>query len=309
MTMFSLLPAPLKVMLLGLLALLGLIIAAIISFMIIFLFSAQDIFSTHEGQEIMQNVFLLKIMQVINHVFMFIIPALLFAYLMQRNVFTFLGMETRIKYGNLLICFLLIIASVPIVSFLLKLNESLLLPDFLKGVEEWMQSTEERKMALTERLLMVETTAAWLSNLFVIAVIPAFSEEMFFRGALQRILHQAMKRPLWPILLSGIVFSAFHLQFYGFLPRMYLGVLFAFVFWFTQNLWYPIALHFFNNAITVTLYFIIHKRNNNPEFLQGPLPYPLLSLLISTAAVIILLLVFQGKHKKRVFCESENPLN
>jgi len=300
---FSSLPAPLKIMLLGILVLFGMLAGTIISFIIIFLIKGasvtdlQDFLANTDS-----NILTLKLLQIVNHLFMFIIPALLFAFLMQRDILKYHQMKRPVDKMLLFKCFLLIILSIPLVGFLLKINEGFSLPEQLSGIEKWMRNSEEKSMILTEKFLNVSSIRAWLLNIFIIAVIPAFSEELFFRGALQRILHDAIKRQPWiPIVLSGIIFSAFHLQFYGFLPRMYLGMLFAYIFWTTKNLWYPIVLHFINNAFTVTLYFLINRGIINDCILNSEVSFHYLPLIISTLVVVALLYRFKRYSKQQVF--------
>jgi membrane protease YdiL (CAAX protease family) len=90
-------------------------------------------------------------------------------------------------------------------------------------------------------------------NVLIMAVVPAFCEEVCFRGALQRIMIQICKRPMAGILVSAFLFSFFHFQFEGFLPRMFLGVLLGAAYWYSGSLWVPIIAHFFFNASQILL--------------------------------------------------------
>ncbi len=297
---FSTLPAPLKILILGALMFAGLLVAVFFSFIIAFFFSSDGISGIKEimfDVESPKGLLYFRFVQFVNHLLMFIIPALIFAYIMQKNIKAYHRLQKNIKGYMILPCLLLIILSIPLVAVLLKLNEALVLPDYLSGLERWMKSTEDRAMLITENILEVNTYGAFLFNLLIIAVVPAFSEELFFRGALQRIFHDAIARPFWPIILSGVIFSAFHLQFYSFLPRVYLGVLFAYIFWLTQNLWYPIILHFINNAFTVSLYFLSNKGVIDSRILKNEFTFSLLPVIISTLLIISTLWYIHRKHK------------
>ena len=52
------------------------------------------------------------------------------------------------------------------------------------------------------------------------------------------------------------MFSAIHMQFYGFIPRMLLGALFGYALKWSGSLWLPILMHFTNNALAVIFSFI-----------------------------------------------------
>jgi len=92
-------------------------------------------------------------------------------------------------------------------------------------------------------------------GLLVIAAIPAVSEELFFRGIVQTKLVAYFKNPHWAIWLGAVFFSAFHFQFEGFFPRIVLGAVLGYLYYWSINLWIPIILHFFNNAMLVSAPF------------------------------------------------------
>jgi membrane protease YdiL (CAAX protease family) len=92
-------------------------------------------------------------------------------------------------------------------------------------------------------------------NIFILAVIPSIAEEMIFRGILQQILCRVFKSGHIGIWLTAILFSAIHLQFFGFLPRLILGLSFGYLFFWSRNLWLPVIAHFINNFIPVMMTF------------------------------------------------------
>jgi hypothetical protein len=61
------------------------------------------------------------------------------------------------------------------------------------------------------------------------------------------------------IILSAAIFSFIHFQFYGFLPRMFLGILLGYMFYITGSLWTSILMHFLNNGAAVVLYYLNNK--------------------------------------------------
>ena len=136
---------------------------------------------------------------------------------------------------------------------------SMKLPEFLSGIEEAMKRMEDSAALLTEAFLSTKSISGLMLNLFMIAVIPAIGEELFFRGLLQKFFIDWTKNPLTGILIVSFLFSFFHLQFYGFLPRFYLGVLFGLMYYWSGTIWLPIIAHFINNGAAVLLYFFLGK--------------------------------------------------
>ncbi|MCK4638890.1 MAG: CPBP family intramembrane metalloprotease, partial [Bacteroidales bacterium] len=99
----------------------------------------------------------------------------------------------------------------------------------------------------------------FLFNILMIAIIPGIGEEFLFRGVLLRLLKEWTKNIHWAVFISAVLFSAFHLQFYGFLPRLMLGILLGYMFVWTGSIWVPIFIHFINNAAAVIFVYIVNK--------------------------------------------------
>ena len=114
-------------------------------------------------------------------------------------------------------------------------------------------------------------------------------EELTFRGVLQQGLTRRMKSPHVAIILSAAIFSFIHFQFYGFLPRMFLGILLGYMFYITGSLWTSITMHFVNNGTAVVLYYLNNKGiiDIDPEHF-GEMQYPWLTTIsfVVTAALI-----------------------
>jgi len=90
----------------------------------------------------------------------------------------------------------------------------------------------------------------------MIAILPAIGEELLFRGVLQRIFANWTKNIHLGVWIAAILFSAMHMQFYGFLPRMMLGVLFGYLFVWSGSLLLPILCHFINNGSAVIYAYV-----------------------------------------------------
>lgn len=146
--------------------------------------------------------------------------------------------------------------ALPLINFMVMLNEQLVLPEFMSGIEVWMKETEQTAARFTEAFLVMTTTQDLLVNLIIIAIIPAIGEELLFRGLIQRLLIKWTQNAHWGILIASVLFSALHMQFFGFLPRMMLGVLFGYLFLWSGSLWLPILCHFINNGSAVVISYM-----------------------------------------------------
>jgi len=208
----------------------------------------------------------LKYIQIINEFAMFIVPVLLFALLAGKSMRDYLKLDRSINFVQLLIGASVIIASLPLINWLSKINESMSLPDQLAGIEKWMRNAENDADALSNAFMSTTTFWGLLINILMIAILPAIGEEFFFRGVLQRLFSEWFKNAHIAIFLTAFIFSAFHLQFYGFLPRFMLGLFLGYLFYWSGTLWLPIIIHFINNGIAVVVAFLAAKGAINVNF-------------------------------------------
>lgn len=201
-----------------------------------------------------EAILFIKFYQFLNQLGTFILPVLLYSYLVSIAPMSFLKLTEKPKTLVLSVSFLIIFSILPFLNFIESINESMVFPAFLNNVEEWIIDKEEKAAYLTEIIIQTNTLSGLLLNLLVVALIPAIGEELLFRGVLLKLLKDITKNAHWAVIISAILFSAFHLQFYGFLPRFTLGLVLGYLFVFTGNLWVPIFIHFVNNAAAVIVY-------------------------------------------------------
>lgn len=199
----------------------------------------------------------LKISQLMYSVALFIVPSLVFAWSVDTRPIHYLGLNTTSPFISYVGVLLVMIVSVPAMSQLIAWNESMKLPSIFSSLEDWMRESEERASLLTEKFLTMHSWGDFLFNIILIAAIPALGEEVLFRGVLQPLFHRAIGNIHAAIWLSAFIFSALHLQFFGFFPRWIFGVLFGYLYFWSGNLKIPFFAHFINNLSVVTLYFFV----------------------------------------------------
>ena len=207
----------------------------------------------------------LKWIQFFQSAAMFLLPPLCMAYLWSNQPLEWLKVkgEKELK-GERVWAVVLMLVALPAINLLAHINEQMALPAFLEPLEAWMKTQEETAKTLTDQFMHVTTFGGLIINLLLMAVLPAISEELTFRGVLMNLFKVKGQRskvkgesvPHLAIWCSAILFSAIHLQFYGFVPRMLMGALFGYMLVWTGSLWTPILMHFTNNAMAVILYFV-----------------------------------------------------
>ena len=183
------------------------------------------------------------------HLGTFVLPGLLFGVIYYRPRILH-GMNLGINPGLPLAFFgiLFLVAAYPLVNLSFLLNEAIPLPS-------WAISFEDQAADTLKAILAMDTFTIFLINLFLIAILPGIGEELIFRGILQKHIGGIIRNPIVAIWIAAFLFSAIHLQFEGFFPRMVLGVVLGYLYYWTRNLWIPIIAHAFNNGIQVILIY------------------------------------------------------
>lgn len=211
----------------------------------------------------------LKWIQFAQSAAMFLLPPLCMAYLWSQEPMKWLKVDKFQSFKVSVCAVLLMLVALPAINLLSHLNQQITLPAFLEPLEQWMKTSEESANALTEQFLSVTTFGGLIINLLLMALLPAVAEELTFRGVLQRLFQPSTmlqnSTPHLAIWCSAILFSAIHLQFYGFIPRMLMGALFGYMLIWTGSLWVPILMHFTNNAMAVILYFVAQRADWDME--------------------------------------------
>lgn len=239
-------------------------------------------------------VSLLKYFQIVNQLGLFIFPPLLFAWLDGGNVFPYLRLNRRPNLQIALLSIVLVFAVLPLVHWSATVNEMLVLPEWLKSVETWMKQSEENASRITEAFLNVNSISGFVLNLVMIAVLPAIGEELLFRGVVQKLMHQWFRNVHVAIVVTAVIFSALHLQFYGFLPRTLLGIMFGYLFVITGSLWVPVLAHFINNGAAVVAAFLFRQELLESDYQEvGKVNDPEW-VVVSLIVVIIIFLVIKG---------------
>lgn len=258
-----------------------------LSLLVMKILSPESPFSLSFFQE---NTVALKGMLLISSITTFVLPAWIL-YRSESGIHPYFERIKKVSSLQYLFVFAAMLCFIPMMSLLAYWNESMQLPDSLQGVQQWMRDSEDSAAVMTKQIVEESTWGGLLINLIILAVVPAVGEEMVFRGCLQNIFGRWIRNKHVVIWLVAIIFSAFHMQFFGFIPRMLLGAFFGYLYVWSRNIYLPIFGHFINNAsATITAFYYTRKgipfeEMNNFE--QEPIWVYLASLIFTVIFVVL----------------------
>lgn len=251
-----------QIMMLVVYAILGLILVTTIGFALVYLNYGGAILTNMDWMSGTDPYYLpaQRILLTAQQIGLFLVPALLLAQTEGQKTNVFYGFK-KARPEMLLLVLLLMICAMPVLEWITQVNQKMVLPEAFKALERWMKAAEDQGMKTTMALLKMDHIGIFILNLGMIALLPAVAEELMFRGALQRSLARMFSNPHVAIWFSAFIFSAIHMQFYGFLPRLFLGATFGYLYLWSGSLWYAIFGHFINNAYAVCAAWYMQKNN------------------------------------------------
>ncbi|MBP5496319.1 MAG: CPBP family intramembrane metalloprotease [Bacteroidales bacterium] len=240
----------------------------------------------------------IRITQALTTIGAFLVPALLFAYCQNRQWFDYNAATRRPNQTMVNMVLILSVTLLPVVGVLSAFNQSIMPQE--GSVAEFMRDMEEAANHILE--LVTSQRSSWdlISNILVFAVLAGICEEFFFQGSLQPLLMNWTKNPHVGILLTALIFSALHFQFYGFIPRFLLGVYLGYLFYWSRSLWLPILAHVLHNALSIMVDYTLQGRGIDTDNMQytdvhGSLPTAAACALISAMAIVYIWRIYRDE--------------
>jgi uncharacterized protein len=182
------------------------------------------------------------------------------AYLLNRQ-----GVELRIFFRRPVYAVAAVIVVFIVLSFMIVdspiaiWNEKVEFPEWMASFEKWARGWEDNLKKLTQYVTQFDSIGALMLGFVVIAILPAIGEEFVFRGLIQRDMLRGTGNVHVSIWITAIIFSAFHIQFFGFIPRMLLGALFGYLYHWSGSLVMPMIAHFINNGLIVISFYLYQQ--------------------------------------------------
>lgn len=243
---------------LGLL-LFGLLFGMLLALIILHFAYGMELGATSNFLNDSENLAPARIMQMVSQVGLFLFPPLMLAWAVNEKPMRFLGVAPIRNPKILLPAVLLMFASLPLVHGLSELNHAIQLPAALSGLEEWMKLKETQAEEMTKFFLSVDSLAGLGINLVMIALLPAIGEELVFRSVLQPYMMVFVRNKHLALVLTALIFSFIHFQFYGLIPRFALGLFLGYFYYWSGSIFVSMLMHFVNNGAAVLGFYLHHN--------------------------------------------------
>ncbi|MBN1131867.1 MAG: CPBP family intramembrane metalloprotease [Bacteroidales bacterium] len=242
-----------------------------------------------------------KFMQIVGSIGTFVIPAFIFSFFFAGTVTAYYSFKRMHDLLSVFLVILMMLSVVPFINYLAELNQNIPIP--FERLDALFRSLETEAESIMKAFTSTRTLSGLLVNLLMIGIIASIGEELIFRGLLQRILMEWMRNAHIAILVTAIIFSAFHFQFLSFLPRLALGMILGYLMYVGGSIWYPILAHFVNNILGV-IYYFFYTRGSTEDLWEeiGTSRFFPLSAIISFVLFLVFFLIwyYRVQHEKKM---------
>ena len=205
------------------------------------------------GEE--RQLAMMRIATIVQDIFMFILPAIITALIVTRQPVKLLCLAKAPSGQMTVLAIMVLLVSSPLMTWIINLNANIHLPESMARLEASLRAMEDSAGAAVDFMLGPHTLGNLLISVLIVGVMAGFSEEIFFRAGLLRLFTTARVRPWVAIWLTAFIFSALHMQFFGFVPRMLLGAFFGYLMVWSGSVWLPMLMHILNNSMYVVLQY------------------------------------------------------
>ena len=228
----------------------------------------------------------------------FLLPSLLFAFCCDGKWFQYNNGDKKPHYLLVNITLILSIVLLPLIAVLSQWNQQWHLPESWSHLEVALRTMEDQAKSMVHTMTFNSSYGALALNMIVLAILPAVAEEFLFRGTFQQLLYKWSGKPHLAIWITATIFSAVHLQFFGFIPRLLLGVYLGYLFYWSKSVWLPILAHFLHNALSLLVEFTFLHRGVFVDDIDLTKVYGAVPMLIACTLVTAMSMVFMWRVQK-----------
>ena len=244
-----------------------------------------------------ENANLLRVLQFLSTLIMMFLPTYIYTKICHAKPWVHLGLVKKPTVAQLVMVILIVLACLPIIC---ALQEAMKLIPFSKETLAIFQKAEDDYFKQILVIGKMNSFGEYVLSLAMIALLPAIFEEVLFRGGIQNLLSRWTKMPILSICITAAIFSFVHGSYIGFLPRFVLGFVLGWLFYRTDKLWLSILAHFINNALGVTLMYVMTKMGKPITSNSMEESFPILAGVAALATLIGLLYAFDKISKKDI---------
>jgi uncharacterized protein len=253
-----------------------------------------------------------RIIQSITAIVGFLLPAILTAFLLNRKPMKLIGFFGKINWRQVSLVFFIMMIALFVSGFLSYVNEMIPVTESLKQKFDKMEADYNKQV---EAIIGLNNVGEYILALIIMAFLPALCEETLFRGGLQNFLTRSTRRPWLSIIIVSILFSLAHFSFYGFLSRLFLGMILGLIYQYSGKIWLNILGHFFNNAFAITaLYYYKLQGKSLEQSIDNKAStfWGILALPVIIGLLIVFKKITASKEQASLFEfeeTKENPLH
>lgn len=227
----------------------------------------------------------LLLYQCIGSLLMFLVPGLI---MINRWKIHKINTLEKPNWGwiNTLLTIILLPLLLPFMDYLSSIwnNWGQQIP-LLKGIFEQYNANAQ----LIEKMIFFEHIGDTLFSFIVFVIFAALSEEVFFRGTIQRFLHQSLK-PGQAILIGALAFALGHLNIVQLPFLLIAGGVLGLIYWVSGRLWVSVLAHALHNGLTY-FWTLSSGPGNYGTIASSQTNYALVIISCSIALAIIIKMV------------------
>lgn len=242
----------------------------------------------------------LRVSVVVQDLFLFIMPVALTMLIAAKNPLQFTRIAGRITLRETIFVIVIAIVSIPAMNTIVAWNEGITFPESWSGIEHALRTSEALAQATVNQLMSGTTVGDLIISVLIVGVLTGFSEELFFRGALQPLLGVMMKNRHAAVWATAFIFSAVHLQFFGFVPRLLMGAYFGYLVLWSGSLRLSMLGHILNNSLVVINSWLVARGIVNESadtFGVGTSVGSIILMIVSVALTAIMIIML---YRRRV---------
>lgn len=120
-------------------------------------------------------------------------------------------------------------------------------------------------LGVSQALGMEFASVTFIISFAIVSISPAVCEEAVFRGVVMHSFDNGKNK--WvAIILTGLIFGAFHGSIWRFVPTALLGIMLGYIVYETDNMIYGALFHAINNAVPLFSIFSMKSIYSNEMF-------------------------------------------
>lgn len=241
-------------------------------------------------------LYAVRYIQILSTLGMFVFSSVTQLLFMREPLVEGLGLGQKISPVMAVLSVLLIVCMQPAISFIAQWSLSWEFPEAMAELEAQLRKLHDDTVRQQFAFLKNQTPLDFIFNLFMMALLPAFAEELFFRRVGLRLLYDSTGNVHFSIAISALLFSLIHNQFFYLIPLFLFGLVLGYLALWSRSLWLPVLAHFINNAFTLTLSYFGIASADDPSAVEADFGYPLIGFVVSILLSCLILLLLKKRQ-------------